>query len=154
MRMGDGYRGGQSDYRVGCSHDHFWKETYVLVCTIQYVIVPSGTSVKIGTIQRRLAWPLRKDDTHKSRNGSKIFWLFERWKGTKLGRIGLETRSKDSNMYARWWVGNPWIHTKLSATWELKMENSTGHLRIDTSNVTTEVDISNRFLSSQVELSR
>ena len=26
-----------------------------------------GTSVKIGTIQRRLAWPLRKDDTHKLR---------------------------------------------------------------------------------------
>ena len=25
------------------------------------------SSVKIGTIQRRLAWPLRKDDTHKSR---------------------------------------------------------------------------------------
>ncbi|KAB2063783.1 hypothetical protein ES319_A10G241100v1 [Gossypium barbadense] len=34
-----------------------------------YVVVPSGTSDKIGTIQRRLAWPLRKDDTHKSRNG-------------------------------------------------------------------------------------
>ncbi|KAL9356319.1 hypothetical protein Peur_049572 [Populus x canadensis] len=32
-------------------------------------VVPSGTSDKIGTIQRRLAWPLRKDDTHKSRNG-------------------------------------------------------------------------------------
>jgi len=30
-------------------------------------------SDKIGTIQRRLAWPLRKDDTHKSRNGSKNF---------------------------------------------------------------------------------
>ena len=30
--------------------------------------VPSGTSDKIGTIQRRLAWPLRKDDMHKSRN--------------------------------------------------------------------------------------
>ncbi|KAI3440365.1 uncharacterized protein J3R85_003702 [Psidium guajava] len=28
------------------------------------------TSDKIGTIQRRLAWPLRKDDTHKSRNGA------------------------------------------------------------------------------------
>ncbi len=27
-----------------------------------------GSSVKIGTIQRRLAWPLRKDDTHKSRD--------------------------------------------------------------------------------------
>ena len=32
--------------------------------------VPFGrrASVKIGTIQRRLAWPLRKDDTHKSRS--------------------------------------------------------------------------------------
>ena len=27
-----------------------------------------GSSVKIGTIQRRLAWPLCKDDTHKSGN--------------------------------------------------------------------------------------
>jgi hypothetical protein len=26
-----------------------------------------GAPIKIGTIQRRLAWPLRKDDTHKSR---------------------------------------------------------------------------------------
>ena len=27
-----------------------------------------GSSVKIGTTQRRLAWPLHKDDTHKSRS--------------------------------------------------------------------------------------
>ena len=27
-----------------------------------------GSSVKIGRLQRRLAWPLRKDDTHKSRS--------------------------------------------------------------------------------------
>ena len=27
-----------------------------------------GSSVKIGTVQRRLAWPLRKDHTHKSRS--------------------------------------------------------------------------------------
>ena len=27
-----------------------------------------GSSEKIGTTQRRLAWPLRKDDTHKSRS--------------------------------------------------------------------------------------
>ncbi|CAN7028879.1 unnamed protein product, partial [Brassica rapa subsp. trilocularis] len=40
------------------------------------VIVPSGTSDKIGTIQRRLAWPLRKDDTHKSRNGPNFFFSF------------------------------------------------------------------------------
>ena len=31
------------------------------------------TSVKIGTIQRRLAWPLRKDDTHKSRSVNNFF---------------------------------------------------------------------------------
>ena len=29
------------------------------------------SSVKIGTIQRRLTWPLRKDDTHKSRSANK-----------------------------------------------------------------------------------
>ena len=32
-----------------------------------------GSSVKIGTIQRRLAWPLRKDDTHKSRSVNNIY---------------------------------------------------------------------------------
>ena len=32
-----------------------------------------GSSVKIGTIQRRLAWPLRKDDTHKSRSVNNLF---------------------------------------------------------------------------------
>ena len=31
------------------------------------------SSVKIGTIQRRLAWPLREDDTHKSRSVIIIF---------------------------------------------------------------------------------
>nr|XP_043622471.1 uncharacterized protein LOC122594055 [Erigeron canadensis] len=31
-----------------------------------------GTSDNIETIQRRLAWPLRKDDMQKSRNGPKI----------------------------------------------------------------------------------
>ena len=29
-----------------------------------------GSSVKLGTMQRRLAWPLRKVDTHKSRSVS------------------------------------------------------------------------------------
>ena len=32
-----------------------------------------GSSVEIGTTQRRLAWPLRKDDTHKSRNVTNFF---------------------------------------------------------------------------------
>jgi hypothetical protein len=29
-----------------------------------------GSSVQIGTIRRRLAWPLRKDDTHKARSAN------------------------------------------------------------------------------------
>ncbi|EOA21917.1 hypothetical protein CARUB_v10002400mg [Capsella rubella] len=44
--------------------------------SVEQVIVPSGTSDKIGTIQRRLAWPLRKDDTHKSRNDKFLQGLF------------------------------------------------------------------------------
>ena len=31
-----------------------------------------GSSVKLGKTQRRLAWPVRKDDTHQSRSG-KLF---------------------------------------------------------------------------------
>ena len=34
------------------------------------------SSVKIGTIQRRLAWPLRKDDTHKSRSVTNFLIFF------------------------------------------------------------------------------
>ena len=32
-----------------------------------------GSSSKIGTIQRILAWPLRKDDTHKSRSVNNVY---------------------------------------------------------------------------------
>ncbi|PKA56733.1 hypothetical protein AXF42_Ash012863 [Apostasia shenzhenica] len=46
--------------------------------------VSSETSDKIGTIQRRLAWPLRKDDTHKSRNGPNFFAIFP---SVELGEI-------------------------------------------------------------------
>ena len=38
-----------------------------------------GSSDKIGTIQRRLAWPLRKDDTHKSRSVPSFFVWFAFW---------------------------------------------------------------------------
>ena len=37
-----------------------------------FFLIRRGT-VKIGTIQRRLAWPLRKDDTHKSRSVNHSF---------------------------------------------------------------------------------
>ena len=42
-----------------------WRETPV---DRNLVDSSRGSSDKIGTIQRRLAWPLRKDDTHKSRS--------------------------------------------------------------------------------------
>ena len=50
-------------------------------CSWPYICYPTvdplrGSSVKIGTIQRRLAWPLRKDDTHKSRSVNNFFLLF------------------------------------------------------------------------------
>jgi hypothetical protein len=41
-----------------------------------------GSSDKIGTIQRRLAWPLRKDDTHKSRSVR----IFSRFLALVVGR--------------------------------------------------------------------
>ena len=41
-----------------------------------------GSSVNIGTIQRRLAWPLRKDDAHKSRSANN-FMTARGYGGTK-----------------------------------------------------------------------
>ena len=42
----------------------------VVIILLTTVLLDSlrGSSVNIGTIQRRLAWPLRKDDTHTSRS--------------------------------------------------------------------------------------
>ncbi|CAL5386185.1 unnamed protein product [Camellia sinensis] len=56
-------------------------------------VVPSGTSDKIGTIQRRLAWPLRKDDTHKSRNGPNFFstFLLRQICSRIIGELGFRT---------------------------------------------------------------
>ena len=36
-------------------------------------MAPSVTSVKFGMIQRRLAWPLRKDDTHNIENDPTVW---------------------------------------------------------------------------------
>ena len=38
------------------------------VCFLDSLDSLWGSSVKIGTIRRNLAWPLRKDDTRKSRS--------------------------------------------------------------------------------------
>ena len=50
---------------------HHCDGSCTLVCRhVQRLSVDShrGSSVKLGTIQRILAWPLRKDDTRKSRS--------------------------------------------------------------------------------------
>nr|PNR28162.1 hypothetical protein PHYPA_028754 [Physcomitrium patens] len=51
------------------------RNPYNTPCNLSNV-VSSETSDKIGTIQRRLAWPLRKDDTHKSRDGPNFLYLW------------------------------------------------------------------------------
>ncbi|CAM6008458.1 unnamed protein product [Sphagnum balticum] len=57
----------------------FWGWLSVYISSIcNRPSVSSETSDKIGTIQRRLAWPLRKDDTHKSRNGPNFFRCFSK----------------------------------------------------------------------------
>ena len=57
-------------YCRGKSHITIRKSHLAFICLQKRLLVVSlETSDKIGTIQRRLAWPLRKDDTHKSRNG-------------------------------------------------------------------------------------
>ncbi|KAG6478359.1 hypothetical protein ZIOFF_061801 [Zingiber officinale] len=55
---------------ISCEAQYAW-----ILFSRECRFVSSETSDKIGTIQRRLAWPLRKDDTHKSRNGPNFFFL-------------------------------------------------------------------------------
>ena len=54
-----------------------------------------GSSVKIGTIQRRLAWPLRKDDTHESRSVNlKCIYVYME-AGSRIG-VSRRCRLRDS----------------------------------------------------------
>ena len=55
---------------------------YMYICMYAYIYIYiynsdslSGSSVQIGTIQRRLAWPLRKDDTRKSRSTNILYMV-------------------------------------------------------------------------------
>ena len=77
-----------------------WPKTYVRATTCLGSL--RGSSVKIGTIQRRLAWPLRKDDTHKSRSVNNFFASWRHPHAmciaglTLNGRIARRTNSKQS----------------------------------------------------------
>ena len=53
-----------------CVCNDRWHTTCVWVYLTVYIYIYvciRGSSDKLATIQRRLAWPLRKDDTHKNR---------------------------------------------------------------------------------------
>ena len=52
---------------------------------LKYKILGTTLLAKIGTIQRRLAWPLRKDDKHKSRSGSHLSDAHEMQVGQRQG---------------------------------------------------------------------
>ena len=53
--------------------------SYIIPCFEALLCSLFGaTYTKIGTIQRRLAWPLRKDDT-QNREAFHIFWQPEYW---------------------------------------------------------------------------
>ena len=74
---------------------------------------PSGSSDKSGTIQRRLAWPLRKDDTHKLRSGRD---LLVPWKEMSQGKFFFHTAEKGFSgacvsLHLRTWVllFFPWV---------------------------------------------
>jgi hypothetical protein len=53
-----------------------------------------GSSVKIGTIQRRLAWPLRKDDTHKSRSVNHFLLMYDLLEGS----VGSALSSREASV--------------------------------------------------------
>ena len=52
-----------------------------------------GSSVKLGRIQSRLAWPLRKDDTHKLRSGNNNLPPYTTWCGLRQAGVGTKQRS-------------------------------------------------------------
>ena len=50
-----------------------------------------GSSVKIGTIQRILAWSLRKDDTHKSRSVHNFLFVYNNFNFMNICHLGSVT---------------------------------------------------------------
>ena len=65
-------------------------------------VASARSSEKIGTIQRRLAWPLRKDDTHKSRMYHFCFFLFQKFYSKACSELHLF-----GSFYKQWFAGCP-----------------------------------------------
>ena len=80
------------------NHQSLSLSLYIYIYTYIHIYVHiwdslRGSSVKIGTKQRRLAWPLRKDDTHRIVSRSRDFVSnVERttvWRFDRLGAVSL-----------------------------------------------------------------
>ena len=71
-----------------------------------------GASEKIGTIQRRLAWPLRKDDTHTSRM---YHFLTKTCSACLYPRVGVATLRL-------------WVHTWMGASSDHQDSSPSGKL--------------------------
>ena len=65
---------GFSNYRTSARFFYTWEAIIMRRVAVARMDPLRRSSVKIGTIQRRLAWPLRKDDTHKSRSVTNFFF--------------------------------------------------------------------------------
>ena len=76
-------------YFFFCRNNNFWYNWAVEILLFRKLSEPrKRSSAKIGTIQRRLAWPLRKDDTHKSRMYHFCFWRNGGY-GSSMVRFGV-----------------------------------------------------------------
>ena len=73
-------------HQVNVSFDHY----VYMVVRGQCFVMSFGTYTKIGTIQRRLAWPLRKDDTQIR----EAFQIFEQF----ISQLGSDVRGRFSNI--------------------------------------------------------
>ena len=83
------------------------------MCALASLLEPSnGTSAKIGTIQRRLAWPLRKDDTHTSRM---YHFLTKTCSSCLYPRVGVAT----SRLWVHTWMGASSDHQDSSPSGKL-----------------------------------
>ena len=63
-----------SDLEISIASSYSYADSGALLGHASMSGVKAVSYDKIGTIQRRLAWPLRKDDTHKSRTYHFFEW--------------------------------------------------------------------------------
>ena len=118
-----------------------WERTGEPSCPARLVDPLRRSSVKIGTIQRRLAWPLRKDDTHKSRSVTNFSPKFMPGRGKGRGALwgyfaassdlrggGLPGQVARSGSRARWHGGEGAVEVATTVGGSLRATRPTGSI--------------------------